>query len=349
MASEIERECRVKVTFLNPAFATDAFYGKFVHFGRLAAADLGVEFEVLAADSDLDRMRSQVRALTEKSDRPDYVLLVNSANVGAELVPQLSRAELPCFLVCEGFFLAERQLLGKPGQKHPFWLGNLLPDDEQAGYLLAERLIEAARERNAVGADGQIHVLGLSGAYSAAAIQRMSGLRRAVDSREDVVLDEAAPAMWVRETAARHTKGLLSRNKNATVIWAASDTMALGAEDEVVAAGREPGREIVVGGIDWSPSSLEKVETGRFAASVGGHFLDCARAVVMLYDHFNGTELEPESRSTFEVLTKRNCSRYKVFFDQVDPEGLDFSEFSQHRNPELTDYDFSVEAISDRL
>jgi ABC-type sugar transport system substrate-binding protein len=339
----------MKVTFLNPAYGTDAFYGKFVQFGRLAANDLGVELEVLDSDSDLDTMRDQVCELTERNSPPDYVVLVNTCNLGAELIPQLSNAGLSSFLVCEGFFLAERQLLGRPGGKHRSWVGSLLPDDEQAGYLLAETLIDAAREQNAVGEDGQIHVIGLSGAYSAAAIMRMNGLRRAVGSHQDVTLDEAAPAMWVRETAARHTREMLGRNSDATVIWAASDTMALGAEDEVVAAGKEPGREIILGGVDWSPSSLEKVEAGSFAASVGGHFLDCARAIVMLYDHHHGKKMELESRSTFEVLTKENCGRYKLFFDQLGRHNLDFSEFSKVQNPELVDYDFSVRVIRDRL
>ena len=339
----------MKVTFLNPGYDTDAFYRKFVHFGSLAANDLGIEFEVLASNSDLDTMRNQVRTLTTKSDRPDYVALVNTCNLGAELVPELSNAGLPCFLVCEGFFLAERMLLGKPRGKHQSWVGSLLPDDEQAGYLLAETLIEAAREQNALGEDGRIHVIGLSGAYSAAAILRMNGLRRAVNGHEDVTLDEAAPAMWMRETAARHTKELLGRNSNARVIWAASDMMALGAEDEVVSAGKEPGREILLGGIDWSPFALEKVETGSFTASVGGHFLDCARAIVMLYDHYHGKDLELESQSGFEVLTNESCSRYRVFFDQLGGNSLNFSEFSRVQNPELVEYDFSVEAIRDRL
>jgi hypothetical protein len=77
-------------------------------------------------------------------------------NLAADLLPQITAAGIKTFITCEGFFVAERHTLGRPREKHPNWLGGLLPDDEQAGVLLAETLVEAAR---AFGVDAILSML----------------------------------------------------------------------------------------------------------------------------------------------------------------------------------------------
>lgn len=335
-----------KIVFLNPASDADPFYKKMVQFARLAAASLEVELTVLEAGRDLERMRSLALGLTEADGRPDYLILVNDRNLAADLLPQISQAGIRMMIVCEGFFVAERNLLGGPREKHSNWLGGLLPDDEQAGVLLAESLIAAARARRPAGGDGRLHLVGLSGAYTIGAILRLNGLRKVVARHEDVVLDEVAPALWSRETARRLTPELLERNPRTSVVWAASDDMALGALEAVAAAGRRPGEEVLIGGIDWSPFALPKLASGEFTASVGGHFLDCAWCVVMLHDHHHGRDFGATMElSRYVVLTRENGSRYKLFFDESLWRTLDFSRFSKVRNPSLAEYDFGVEAI----
>ena len=54
------------------------------------------------------------------------------------------------------------------------------------------------------------------------------------------------------------------------------------------------------------------------------------------------------------MLTRENCIKYKVFFDQssrnsLDFSGLDFSEFSKGRSPGLAEYNFRVQTICERL
>jgi ABC-type sugar transport system substrate-binding protein len=336
----------MRIVFLNPASDADPFYKKMVQFARLAAADLEVEFEVIEARRDMELMRQLALDLINATDRPDYLILVNDRNLAADLLPQITGAGLQTFIVCEGFFVAERNILGRPREKHPNWLASLLPDDDQAGELLAETLIEAAREQQLVADDGQIHIIGLSGAYSIGAILRLNGLRRVMARHPDVVLDEVAPALWEYETAARLTPELLERNPRGRVFWAANDDMALGAAQAVEAAGRRPGTDTLVGGIDWSAAVLEKISEGVFTGSVGGHFLDCGWSLVMLHDHYHGHDFGASvALSKYVALTKQNSSRYGLFFDEALWPSIRFSRFSKARNPGLEEYDFGLEAI----
>lgn len=340
----------MKIVFLNPSSDADPFYMKLVRFARVAAEDLGVELQVLDGKRDLALMRRLALGLIEGNDRPDYLVLVNDRNLAAELLPQISGAGIKTFLVCEGFFIAEKLLLGKPREKYPTWLGGLLPDDEQVGRLLAETLIDAARAQQLVADDGLIHIVGLAGAYSAGSILRMNGLRKAVDQHADVVLDAVAPALWERQAAALLTPELLKLNHRASIIWSASDNMALGAAEALEATGRRPGSEILVGGIDWSPFALEKINSGVFTASFGGHFLDCAWSIVMLYDHYHGQDFGASmALSKYAALTKEHSSRYMLFFDESRWRDIKFSEFSKVVNPGLAEYEFGIDSILARL
>ena len=145
----------------------------------------------------------------------------------------------------------------------------------------------------------------------------MNGLRSVANSHADAVLEEVAPAFWQREAAARHTRDLLERHPETNVIWAASDNMAAGAVEAIRESGRKPGVDVLVGGIDWSPFVREMIEDGEVAVSLGGHFLDGAWSIVMLFDHHRGEEFEVGiSQSKYEVLTKENRSRYLAYFDE---------------------------------
>ena len=336
----------MKIVFLNPASDADPFYKKMVQFARLAARELGVELEVLEAERELERMRRLALGLLERSDRPDNLNLVNDRNVAAEVLPPITEAGLKVFMTCEGFFLAERQILGRPREKHPNWIGSLLPDDEQSGRLLAETLVEAARERGLVAADGCIHVVGLSGAYSTGAILRLNGLREVVNRYPDVVLDEVAPALWSYETAARLTPQVIDRNPDAALFWAANDDMALGAAEAIAATSKRPGADVVLGGVDWAPGALSKISEGVFSCSVGGHFLDCAWSVVLLHDYHHGHDFGASiARSRYVALTQANLERYALFFDEKRWPEIRFSRFSRANNPELGDFDFGVDTL----
>jgi ABC-type sugar transport system substrate-binding protein len=336
----------VRVTFLNPGGVTDPFFHAMASFMRRAARDLGIDLEILDSGRDHALMRRRASELLDRATPPEYLLVVNEQGLAAEILPRVGALGIKVLIINEGLLVPEQQKLGKPREIYPTWLGELVPDDQEAGYLLGRRLIASARSRGAGAAAGGIHLCGVAGPFTPSSLLRISGLRRAVAEAGDVQLCEVAPANWSRERAASVTAELLERHPATTVFWAASDEMALGAAAAIEAAGKEPGRDIALGGIDWAPFAFDKIRDGTFVASVGGHFLDGAWALILLFDHHHGRDFGPtQGGSHFALADRSSADEYERLLTQQGVQRVDFSKLSKVRNPALAAYDFSVQSL----
>jgi ABC-type sugar transport system substrate-binding protein len=335
----------MRVTFLNPGDASDPFFHAMASYMRRAAQDLGIELEILDCRRDAALRRSHAAELLDRATPPEYLLLVNEQGLAAEILPRACALGIKVLIINEGLLVPEQQKLGKAREIYPTWLGELVPDDQQAGYLLGKRLIATARGRHDDASDA-LHLCGVAGPFTPSSLLRISGLRRAVAEAGDVQLCEVAPANWNRERAATVTAELLERHPETAVLWVASDEMALGAASAIEAAGRTVGRDIVLGGIDWAPFAFDKIRDGTFVASVGGHFLDGAWALILLFDHHAGRDFgATQGGSRFALADRSTADRYERLFSQETVQGADFARMSKVRNPALQKYDFSVDAI----
>jgi ABC-type sugar transport system substrate-binding protein len=315
-------------------------------FMRPAARSLGIELETIGCFRDHDRIRREGKALIEHAAKPDVLLIPNSKGLALELIPQADAVGIRVFLVNEGLLVAERGTLGEPGRKHRHWLGEIVPDERAYGHSLATYLIEEARNRGLAASDGRIHVGALTGGFNYASISRIAGLKAAAAADRDVVLGKLQTADWDRGRARELTAQVLSSDPETAVIWCASDLMALGAIDAIESAGREPGRDILVGGVDWAPFAPEKIGDGVLTASAGSHFMDGAWALVMVCDREQGIEADiAHARSRPALLDRSKLDAYGLFFDESAWATLDFTRFSMARNPSLRSYDFGVDAV----
>ena len=334
----------MKVAFLNPADSSDAFFGSMVSFMRRAAADLGVELEVVDSHRDHATMRRNARELIERAAPPEYLLLVNEQGLAVEALPPATARGIKVLLLNEGLMVPDRQTLGSPGERHPGWLGELVPDDRRAGYMLAKSLIATARRGARRDRDGKILVCALGGSFTSSSLLRINGLRQAVAEQGDVTLTEVIPANWEIDRARAETAKLLERNPQMAAVWSASDHMALGAAEAIAAAGLRPGIDVALGGIDWAPFAFEKVREGTFSATVGGHFVDGAWALVLLHDHHHTPAMGPsQEKSQLALVTRENVDTYERIFTR--PKEVDFSRFSKVKNPSVGKYEFSVDAV----
>ena len=126
--------------------------------------------------------------------------------------------------------------------------------------------------------------------------------------------------------------------------------MARGAVEAVAASGRTPGRDVFVGGIDWAPFVPAMLRDGRLHASVGGHFMDGAWALVMLHDYHHGRDFGSlQTASSYVLLTRDNLDAYAGFFDESRWRRVDFTRFSRALDPDLETYDFAVDSVRDLL
>lgn len=334
-----------RVAFLNPGSATEPFFGKLAALMSIAAAQLDIDLEVIDCHRQRSKMLEEGEALMARTQRPDYLVMGNPEGVAVDLLPGVTEAGIKVMLINEGIMSYDYKKVGRPRQRLANWLGQLQPDDQQAGHLLAEHLLEAAAHRGRFASDGTIHLGGLAGDYSPSSNFRVVGLNRALKARQDVTLNAVHLGEWDRDRARELTAAMLKLFPQTSVVWAASDLMAAGAIEAIAAAGMEPGRDILVGGVDWAPQAYDGIRDGSLTASAGGHFMEGAWALIMLYDHHFGRDFQNTLvQSNFVVLTAENLSEYSMLFDKSRWEDADFAKLSKVKNKTIDSYTFGPRA-----
>jgi len=332
------------------------FWDLFAEFMRVAGKDLGLELEVFYAEGNRNKMRSQIREVCRRSKKPDAIVVQSFKRNGPSCLKIAERNKVPIFLVNAGLTgLTDQQkaAIGKPGEKLKYWIGEMYPDDQDAGYQLANALIdEALKDPKRLGPDGRVHVIGLNGVvYDGASIERAAGLKKAIEERSDVAtLDQLVPADWDQADAQFRCKVLHRRYPNASVIWCASDPMALGAIEAMRQRGKAPGTDVFIGGVDAiDRGTMDLIDAGTLSASVGGHYMDGGWVVVLLYDYFHRVDISGKGvrrLSQMTLVTKSNLDEYRPGLEKSTWETTDFRRFSHHHHPELKDYQFSLGATA---
>ena len=337
----------MKVAFLTPHVGEPgSFYDIFSDCLRVAARQLGVDLEVVDGDKRRETMLTRGREILEGPVPPDYLLLVNYMKVGQELLPVSAAAGVRTFFVVEGTGRDERLAASGAGEVSEGYLGEIVPDDTEAGRILADILTSQARQRGLVSGSGKIQVGLLAGEHTHAGNARFRGWLEIKKRHEDIVQTGLQYGSW-EEAAGRSAAALLLQAApEMAVIWCANDAMALGALAAATDAGRCPGQDILIGGVDLMDRALAEVASGNLEVSIGGHLIDGVRALILLYDHHETRDLEPATRTTHLVAVESDeASRYLDFIKDRGWREVDFTRFSRRSNPAASADDLSLEAI----
>ena len=338
----------MKVIFLSPAGTEDAFFGPMIGVMEVTAERLGISLEILACGRSAAVFEAKGRELCRRTETPEYLLLVNENETGVTLLPELAAKGYRILTLSQGFSTADRALLGKPRTQYPNWLGELVPDDCPAGFRLAETLIAEARAKHLQAADGKLHMLAVSGPFTTASILRLNGLRAAVSAHPDVVLEEVAPAGWSEDRAFTAGQEMLRRVPQASMVWAANDTMALGATRAVAelrsrALRFEP---VLIGGVDWSAFVPDKIRSGEMTVSMGGHFFDGAWALLLLHDYHRGVDFPRlDMQSHLSAMHGANVDRFDTLLRPSTWRSLDLSRFSRALHPANRPFEIAPETL----
>jgi ABC-type sugar transport system substrate-binding protein len=140
---------------------------------------------------------------------------------------------------------------------------------------------------------------------------------------------------------------LLSRYPDTNIIWAANDSMALGALRAVQARGLS----VLVGGMGGWPDALSSVAGGGLAATAAGNFLVGALAIVLLYDYLHGNDFLMHGgvaqQIQYLIVGPENVARYEsVLMKRID--SMDFSQYSEALHSHPGPYDFSLKDLVDQ-
>lgn len=336
----------MSAVFLNPGKSDEKFWVSVSQFMAAAADSLGVELEVLYAERDATRMVENARRVAARASRPDYLVAVNEKQVATEILRLTAGSGIKVFLINNTLNREEQAATGAPRQGMPHWIGSLVPNNEDAGYRMAQQIVAVGQQRH--GASARLPLFAIGGDRSTAAgLEREAGLRRALAEHPQAELRQVVYGEWNQARAREQAEILFKRYPDTRLVWCANDLMAFGAMEAAVAAGLQPGRDVFFSGLNNSPEAMQALRDGRLAALASGHFSTGAWALVMLYDYHHGRDFAavgPVERSEplFVMLTPRQAGRFIEWQAAARLTGLDFKAFSRAHNPGLRGYRFSI-------
>jgi ribose transport system substrate-binding protein len=140
----------------------------------------------------------------------------------------------------------------------PDTAGSLEPDDEEAGALIAQAMIDH------IGGSGNLVIL--HGPFgNSAEVLRQAGIDRVLAENPDVKVLASDTANWARDEAANKTANWITAyGDQIDGILAHNDDMGLGAMQAV----KEANLSIPVVGIDGLQDALRAIQTGEFIGTV---------------------------------------------------------------------------------
>lgn len=340
----------VKIAFLttDPA-GTHPFWNRTIAVMEAAAEDLGVDLIVSYSKSNTYSNRKDAIAMLERT-RPDYFLTGYWPGSTEHVLAKTAELGVNVIVFNSGAMGDQQADVGPPRGRYRHWLGQLTPDDRQAGYDLADALI--TRARAATG--GKVQIVGVGGiGNSTSDLERRLGLEQRVEQDADAVLDRFLYAEWSQSVARETLTDILEPDTPVSVLWCASDAMALGALEAARAVNKKPGRDIFIGGIGGLEKTAEAVAAGDMQITLGGHFLEGAWALILAHDHHRGhdfaDDLGVDFHSRYTPVTAANAKDYLATIADADWSKVDFRRFSKVHNPDLQTYRWPLDAVFAQL
>ncbi len=342
------------VVFINPGKTDEAYWVAAAQSMQQAARSLGMQLQVIYTERDRLRPIAVARQIAQrtKAERPDYVIFSNEYSVAPSILRELDGSGIKVFMAFSGIQDDLRDQVGVPRERFPFWLGSLGSNAEDAGYLTARALIQAAAKKPQWrDANGKWQMLAIAGNRSTpSSIARNRGMRKAVlEAAGQVELMQEVYGEWRQDKAQEQAHVLFKRYPQARLVWAGTDLMAFGAMEAWAQQGGRPGKDALFSGINTSRAAFEKLRSGELTALAGGHFLVGAWAMVMLFDYHHGVDFASEGLesevSTFKLFDKSSSRQFEKRFGSQNTAALSFKSFSKRLNPKLRSYDFDIDKL----
>jgi ABC-type sugar transport system substrate-binding protein len=283
-------------------------------------------------------MLRHAAAVAARSDPPDYIVIVNEKLTAQQMLHTLSRSPAKVLLIHNDLPDVERSETGNERGAIANWIGTITADGSNGSCRLMNYLCWLIGERPA-------RVIAITGdPTTPISGERAQGIATALARRPEGRIEQAVYGDWSFADGKEKARVLLSRFPDANIIWGANDTMTLGA----LAAVREQGASIIVGGVGALPEAVATVINGELAAIVAGDQFIGACAMVVLYDYHHGVDFAvpggPRLKPDFlTVLYGENASRYYeiAFNRRAAP---DFSRFSRYLR-RASGYNFDLQYL----
>lgn len=332
-----------KIVFINPGKSDEVFWVNVSKFMQAAANDFGFDLKIIYAQRNHFKMIEIMNDIVKQKIKPDFLIIVNENNMADKLLKISNKHKIKTMLILNDLSKEQKNVFGKPRGYFPYWIGSIIPDNIQAGYLIAQSLIKNSKHKN-------INMIAINGDESTfAARHRYMGLKKALRENPQITLHQRFIADWNEDISKDITNRALKRYPDTNIIWTANDPMAIGA----IKAIDKTNKKILVSGLNWSQNALHAIKNDEMVASIGGHYMIGGWAIVLLNDYIYGKDFIDESlelkQHIFSTIDKSNYEEYQKHFKNENFEQIDFKKFSKIKNNDLDKYNFSLEKILRQL
>jgi PAS domain S-box-containing protein len=318
----------------------DPFWDLNVRYARAAAQSLGAELKIFDFKDETAELIRQVERVCQAGTEG---IILQAFGIATETVFKLAN-KYGTAVILINTSIEDADFL--PRSKYRMWLGKITPDDVKAGTTLIQQLMQLAKQSGLL----QYHILAIEGRPDQeASIARRKGLESYIKYASEVESYEIVPGNWDPQTAARRFRLQYEKNPQINLVWCANDNMALAVAGAIKEMGIK--KPIFLGGVDWDPRALEAIGKGGMHASVGGHFIEGAWAVILLHDYLKGKDFASEGTSfstTMPAISKSNLEVFSNFLT-MEPDRLNFRRYSKVYNPKHAEYTFNLAKVAQDL
>lgn len=336
----------------------NTFWDQFQKVMLAAAADLNVKLDIVYLPSDTDAlaMIPLAREISQRTPKPDVVFFYNISLTGPQIVQVLGKAGIKAFgvntRVIEDVSENNGKIISRAEVPYANLIGQMAPDDVQVGRDIAEYIYDSGHGRQKSTSD-ELKLIAISGIQGViSSDDRFEGLKQTLAAHKDIKLIGSADGKWTVVQSRDVTTRLLTQHQAIEAIWAANDNMAIGAVEAIEKAGLRPGQDIIVASVDWMPAAIQQIKAGKIAASMGGHFMDGAAALILAYDYMNGHDFAPtlgiNISSSMELMDNKNVGSIEPLLNNFEWDDIDFKRYTKSYNPDVTAYPLTIRAILSR-
>ncbi len=320
----------INVAFVVPDTHGSDFWNLVNDVNKAAAKDLGINFEIIHSDSDRFAHVSAIREIILRDKKPEYLIFRGFLGNIAKMFDLLEKNKIK-FITLEQEFTGEYQKeVSSPQDKYKYWLGQINYDNEAAGQLLLDALI---KQHFSLYPDKKMYITGIGGNSSQQSRNRQLSLDNfdIKKYQNQVNINQIFLSNWRMNYLKERFAAIEKRYPETNAYWCAGDQLALTVLSERKKSNHSP---IIIGGFDWLPQILRKIKTGEVTASVGGHFLMVANAMVKIIDYQNGFNrfVLPPLLSQHELITQENVDLYLHSIETKIWQQTDFNDFLFSKN-----------------